>query len=155
MLEEFACALDERPEGVDVGDSRLWIVGAGEHVAEGGRVEAGFLAGEVDAVAFEEIALDILPEVGELEGGAGGVGHAGAILIAIKARVDAGEGEDDASDGIGAPFAVVDEAVPVFVLTDALIVLEGVEEMMEGGWVERMFAGGPSECDEDGMSQLG
>ncbi len=60
----------------------------------------------VDAV-FGEVDADVLPEVGELQGGTGGVGKAEALFVRVATGV-----EDEAADGVGGVAAVAAEPRP-------------------------------------------
>ena len=61
------------------------------------------------------------------------------------------EAEDKAADRVGGVDAVGEEFIPVCVAGDGLVVLEGGDEVREGGYRQRMFADGGGEGDEDGM----
>src|SRR5260370_3099232 len=60
----------------------------------------------VDA-AFFQVARDVLPEIGELQCSAGGVGKTLALLVTIPAEI-----EDEASDGICGIDAILKDTIP-------------------------------------------
>ncbi len=100
---------------------------------------------DVDA-AFFEIARNVLPEIGELERGAGGVGEALAFGVAIAAEI-----ENEAADGIRGVDAVVDDGVPIGVALYELILAEGLEQIGEGLLGNVLGENGLAKSDEDGM----
>jgi len=112
----------------------------------GGDTEAGHVVGgEVDAVAFEDVAADILPEVDELESGAGVVAEALSGFVTVAAHV-----EDDAADGVSAFGAVVEELGEVLVAGEGLVLFEGAEEVVEGLEGDIVAGDGVGEGGEDG-----
>ncbi len=71
-------------------------------------VSGSLIERNVDA-AFFHVARNVLPEIGELQRGAGCVRKALAVLIAITAKV-----KDQAADGIGGIYAVISRSVDQF-----------------------------------------
>src|SRR5579862_526982 len=101
------------------------------HRAEGGRVllAGDIVFGDVEAAKIFDREIDavlrvvdgnVLPEVGELQRGAGEVGKALALGVAISAEV-----EDEMSDGIRRVTAVGEDAVESLEPRDDLILTEG------------------------------
>ena len=82
-------------------------------------MSGGFVERYIDATFFH-VARNVLPKIGELQRGAGGVRKALAVLIAVSAKI-----EDEAADGIGGIFAVVEKRGPVGVALDFLILAKG------------------------------
>ena|SRR6516162_1541038 len=70
---------------------------------------------DVDA-AFFKVARDVLPEVGKLQGRAGRVGKALALLVTIAAKI-----KDQPPDRIGGINAVAKNGVPIGVALGRLI----------------------------------
>src|SRR5262249_21330622 len=128
FVEEAAGLLDKWAEGADEGDAGGGGFRPGDPVAGLRGGGAGIGPGDVDAVAFEKVTADILPEVDELEGGAGGVALAVAISVGWGIR-PAAEVQDDAADGVGAAAAVVEDLGPGLVVGDSLVLLEGVDQV--------------------------
>ena len=104
--------------------------------------------GEIDAV-FCVVDADILPEIGELEGGTGLVGEGETLGVAIAAGI-----EDDAADGIRGVAAVAEGIGHGGETGDGLILAEGDEQI--GEWLLGDVAGADrfGEGDEDGMTGL-
>src|SRR5882724_1368108 len=71
------------------------VEAAVDDVRLGEAVSGSGVEGNIDAPLFE-VARDVLPEVGKLQGGADGVGEELAALIAIAAEI-----QDKAADRIG------------------------------------------------------
>ena len=93
-----------------------------------GHVEAAEIdLRDVDAV-LAEVDGNVLPEVGELEGGADGVGKFGQFLFPVAV-----EKEDEAADGIGTAAAVVENRGEVFVAALDDVLFEGAEEIEKEG----------------------
>ena len=80
-----------------------------------------------------------------MKSGAGFVGEFSALFVVISA-----EGKDDSADGIGAAGAVVDKFFKRFVSLNALILLEGVDQVEEGFDFELMSRDRCRQGDEDG-----
>ena len=100
---------------------------------------------KIDA-SFFVVDADILPEVGELQGGAGEVGKVLAFEIAISAKV-----EHEMADGIGGVAAVGQQIVESFEASDGLILAEGAEQVGKFVFGNIELANGFGESDEDGM----
>src|SRR5438477_1636145 len=77
------------------------------------------VARDVDAVKLVEITANVLPEVGELQGGARAVGKLLPLRIAIAADV-----QHKPADGVGAAAAIVEELLEPVVACDALVLFE-------------------------------
>lgn len=150
--KEQVGAFDELAHGEDVGKASLRIARAVHPVAELGFGVLKIVERDVDAVALDEVAADILPEVGELESGADVVGEAEEIGLCFW-RV-AVEHQDDAADGIRAAGAVIEQLIPGFVASDALILLEGEDEVFERRERKRLGADGVAELFENGMVRI-
>ena len=90
----------------------------------------------------------VLPEIGELERGAGVVGKLLALGIAVSAKV-----EDEVSDGIGGVATVGEEVVERFVSSDGLVLTERREEVGELVLRNAELTNGVGERDEDGMAR--
>ena len=103
------------------------------------------LGGDVDSVAFEDVASDVLPEVDELECGADFVGEGLAVGVAVAAHV-----EDDSSDGVGGFGAVVEELVEGLIAGEGLVLFEGLDEIVEGFDGDVVALDGLAESGEDG-----
>ena len=117
----------------------------GDDVGFGDFVRGGDVERDVDA-AFFEIARDVLPEIGELERGAGRVGEMLAFGVAIAAEI-----ENEAADGIRGVDAVVDDGVPIFVAFYELILAKGFEQVGEGLLRNVLREHGFAKGDEDGV----
>ncbi len=108
-------------------------------------MRGGDVERDVDA-AFFEIARDVLPEIRELERGAGAVGEMLAFGVAIAAEI-----ENEAADGIRGIDAVVDDGVPIFIALYELILAEGFEQVGEGLLRNVLRKNGFTKGDEDGV----
>jgi hypothetical protein len=138
-FEEAAGAFDlELEAGAEVGGS-----GVGGEVGFGDVVAWPVFLGDVDAVFFE-VHANVLPEVGELEGGADGVGLGEAFVV-----VKAVEEEDEAADGVGGAAAIVEDAGVGGVAFDGDVLGEGGEEVLKEGDGEVVAAAGVGEGGED------
>jgi len=145
-------SFDELAQGEDVGKASVGIAWAVHPIAEFGFGVIEIPEWQVDAVALNKVAADILPEVGELQCRADAIGEikeAGLVIgdVAI-------EHEDDAADGIRAARAVVEQLIPGFVAGDVLILFEGENEVFE--WAKRQVlrADGFAELFEDRMMRF-
>jgi hypothetical protein len=83
--------------------------------------------GDVDPV-LAEVDRDVLPKVGELEGGADMVGKFGELLFPVAV-----EEEDEAADRVGAAPAVIEHGGEVLVASLDDVLLEGAEEIKKKG----------------------
>ena len=81
---------------------------------------------EVDAVAVEDVAPHVLPEVGQLQRGAGAIRQPLALLVAVATHI-----QDEPADRIGAPAAVIDQLIEVIVTIDPLVLFERVDQIQE------------------------
>ena len=81
---------------------------------------------QVDAV-LEQVHGHVLPEVGELQGGAGGVGEALPLGVGIAAEI-----EHQPPHRVGGVAAVVEDVVPVAVAGHGLVLHEGADQVGEG-----------------------
>ncbi len=82
---------------------------------------AEILQREINA-ALLEIGAYVLPEVGQLQGGAGEVGKLLAFRIAVAAEI-----QDQVSHGIGGIAAVAEEIVERVVAGDGLVLAESAQ----------------------------
>ena len=92
--------------------------------------------GEIDS-AFVVIGADVLPEICQLERGAGEVGKLLALGVAVSAEI-----EDQVADGIRGVMAVAEEIVESLVASDGLILAEGGQEIGESLFGNVEFADG-------------
>ena len=130
-------AFDELAEAEYVRETCFRVAWAVHPVAEFGFGALKIVQRDVDAVALDEVAPDILPEIGELEGGADAVRQAEEFWM-LLGRV-AIEHEDDSPDGVRAAGAVIEELIPGFVAGDALVLLESENQIFK--WGEREVFG--------------
>lgn len=112
-------------------------------------VDCNQLLRDVDPIALESIAADVLPVIGELQGGADGVAESEERLVPALAE----EHEDEATHRIGAQSAVADELLPRLVSRDGLVEFEGPDEVVEGLDRELMAGDCRLERHEDGMNR--
>lgn len=140
--EVFALGEEVTRGGDDRGDesgklrivaARGWAEGDAAELARG---QLRFGARDVHTVAFEEVAAEVLTVVGELQGGADGIGLGEEWGGGGCREIEPGELEDDASDGVGRACAIVEELVEGVIARDGLVLLEGIEEGVEEGGVE-------------------
>ncbi len=131
LAEDLAGAFDL--EGHEA--AKVVVEGAVGDLLLGDAVGLEVLQGEVDA-AFLPIAIDVLPEVGELEGGAGVVGETLALFVPVVEDV-----EEEAATWVGGVIAVVEEVIEGWVAGDFLVHAVGFDELEEG------FAGDAEELD--------
>jgi hypothetical protein len=96
-----------------------------------------------------QIAADVLPEIRQLQRGAGVVGEALALLVAIPADI-----EDETPDGIGAAAAIIGELLERIVARDALVLLEGVDQIEERLDGDVMAVDGLVEREVDGAGRI-
>ena len=90
-----------------------------DNILFGDAVSGGFVEGDVDATFFH-VAGNVLPEIRQLQRCAGGVREALAMFIAISAEI-----KNQAADGIGGVFAIVEKRRPVWVALDFLVLAKG------------------------------
>ena len=87
-----------------------------------------------------------MPEIGQLQGSASGVGQTLAFLVAIAAKI-----EDKSADRIRGKDAIVDHGIPCGITLDGLILAEGPQKigkrLLRNTFGEDRFA----QRDEDGM----
>src|SRR5690348_12803503 len=79
----------------------------------------------IDA-AFVQVARNVLPEIGKLQSGAGGVGKALALLVAIAAEI-----EDQTAHGIRRIEAVAENRVPIRITLGRLVLAKRLEQIGE------------------------
>jgi hypothetical protein len=105
--------------------------------------------GEVDAIAFQQIAVNILPEIGQLEGAARFIRQALAFGIAVATHV-----QNEPADRIGASPAIIEQLVKGIVSGHALILFEGIDKVQK--WLDGqiMAANGGCERHEQGCIGL-
>jgi hypothetical protein len=101
---------------------------------------------QIDAV-LQEIHAHILPEVGELQGGAGRVGKLEFLLTHFAASV-----EHQTAHGIGRVAAVAEHLVHIGVTRDGLILAEGDKQIGERFFGNLASADGLGERDKDWMA---
>src|SRR5580704_5389321 len=144
FVEEDASASDEflHQADVRVGEILSNDVGLGDFM-RGRDIER-----DVDAALFE-VARDVLPEIGELERGAGGIGEMLTFGVAIAAEV-----ENETADGICGVDAVVDDYVPVGIALDGLVLAERFQQVGEGLLRNVFRDDGLTQCDEDGVLRM-
>ncbi len=102
---------------------------------------------KIDAV-LGEVDAHILPEVGELQRGAGGVGEAEVLFIHFAAGI-----EHKAADGIGRVAAVAQHVVHGLVARDGLVLAKGDEQIGERLLGNRAGADGFSQRDKHRMAR--
>jgi len=130
------------------------------HLTKLGRVVAAGDVGLFDSIfpkifegkiypAFVIVDADVLPEIRELQRGAGEIGKLLAFRITISAEI-----KDEMTDRIGGVAAVSEQVVEGFVPCDRLVLAEGGEQIGElmPGNVE--FADGAGEGNENGMARI-
>src|SRR5439155_7364544 len=121
-IEELSRALDFESHQV----AKI-VVAAGGGDLRFRYAEAGHgIARDVDAIALNEVARDILPEVGELQRGARAVGEALALFVPVSAEV-----EHKAPHWVGAAAAVITELLEGVVAVDALVLFERIDQIEE------------------------
>ncbi len=108
---------------------------------------AHVFGGKVDAVAVVVVGANILPEIRELERGAGVVGESEALGIAIAAGV-----KDEMADRVGRVMAVAKHVGHGFEAGDGLVLSKCYEQVGEGRLGDVAGADGFSESDEDRMT---
>src|ERR1700730_40627 len=99
------------------------IEAAVDDVSFGEAIDGSGVQRDVDAALFE-VARYVLPEIGELQSGAGRVGEELSLFIAIAAEI-----EDEASNRIGGVGAVIKDSGPGGVTLYGLILTKGLEEI--------------------------
>lgn len=139
--KEIARANDQIFHQADVTRVETAFDDIGFHEAVG----CGDIERNIDA-AFFEVAIDVLPKIGELESGAGGVRQRLALFVAIAAKI-----EDEAADGIRGKNAVADHGVPSRITLDGLVLAEGAQEIGEGLFGNILGRYGLAQREEDGM----
>ena len=82
---------------------------------------------KIDAI-FLQIHRDVLPEIGELQRGAGGVREALALGIAIAAQI-----QHQTADGIRRVAAIAEHVVEGLVARHGLVLFEGAESDRSNG----------------------
>ena len=95
---------------------------------------------------LSQIARNVLPEIGELQRRASGVGKPLALGVAIAAQI-----QHQPADGIGRIAAILEHVVPGFVALHGLVLAKGREQIAKrlDGNVEGSH--GRRERDENGM----
>src|SRR6266404_6612794 len=127
---------------VTVVEAALYEVGFGK------AVRRGDIERNVNAALFE-VARDVLPEIGELQCSAGGVGELLALLITIAAEI-----ENEAADWACRIDAIIQDRVPSGIPLDRLILAKGFEQVGEG-LLGNFFGGdGLAQRDEDRMRRM-
>ena len=121
LRKENAGAGDQIFHQADV----AFVEAALDDVGFGEAVRCGDVERDVDA-AFFEVALNVLPEIRELESGAGGVGHRLALFVAIAAEI-----KDEASNRIRGIDAIADHGIPGRITLYVLILAEGLQQIGE------------------------
>ena len=129
-------------------------LGSGDAVGDDlvGHAEAAhvFLR-DIDS-ALEVVDADVLPEVGELQAGAGCVGKFEILFSRLGGHFSAGV-EHQAADGIGRVAAVVDHAVHGFVARNTLVLAKSDEQIGERLLGNGAGADGFRKRDEDWMAR--
>ena len=87
-----------------------------------------------------------MPEIGELQSRAGGVGEALALVVAIAAEI-----EDKTADGIGGIDAVVQDGIPSCVALDGLILPKSPQQIGKRLLWDFFRDDGVTKGDEYGM----
>jgi hypothetical protein len=108
-------------------------------------VDGGYVKRYVDS-ALTEVTADILPEIGQLESGAGGV--RGVLAPGITAAT---EKKNEAAYGIRGIAAIGEDGFPGAIARGALVLAERGEEIAEGIDGDIEFADGGGKRDEHGM----
>src|SRR6266849_6594155 len=124
------------------------VEAAMDDVGFGEAVGSGNVERDVDAADFE-VAPDVLPEIGELECGTGGVGEALARLVAITAEV-----EDETADGISRVHAIVDDRIPVGIALHRLVLTKGFQKVGEVLLGDVLGDDGFAKRDENRMRRI-
>src|SRR5579864_465068 len=101
------------------------IKAAFDDIVFGEAMRCGSIKRNVDA-AFVQVARNILPEIGKLQGSAGSVGKPLARFIAIAAEI-----EDQAADGISRIDAVGENRVPIRTTLRSLVLAKCLEQIGE------------------------
>src|SRR5260370_4469255 len=127
---------------VTVVEAALYEVGFGK------AVRRGDIERNVNAALFE-VARDVLPEIGELQCSAGGVGELLALLITIAAEI-----ENEAADGIRGIDAIVQDRVPSGITLHRLVLAKGFEQVGEGLLGDFFGDDGLAQRDEDRMRRM-
>ncbi len=144
--EELLGALDLEADEV----AEIIADGSGAELCLGDAEALHVVGGEIDAVAFEDVAADILPEVDELQGGADFVAELLAEFVAVAAHV-----EDESANGVGASGAVIDELRKIGVAGDVLVLFEGADKIGERLHGDVVSGDGGGEGGEDGGGGVG
>ena len=97
--------------------------------------------------AFGIVDGDVLPEIGELQSGAGVIGELLAFGVVIAAEI-----EDEMADRIGRVTAVGENIVKGFETGDGLVLAEGDEEIGEFVFRDGELVHRGSESNENGMA---
>ena len=90
-----------------------------------------------------------MPEICELEGGAGGIGKLLALFVAIIAEV-----QDQASNRIRGVNAVAEDGVPVRVPCDGLVLAESFQQIGEGLLGDIFRDDGLAQGNKDGVRRF-
>ena len=98
---------------------------AGDNVGFRDFMRGGDVERDVNASLFE-VARDVLPEIRELQRGAGCVGELLALRVAVAAEV-----EGKVADRIRGVNAIVEDGVPIGIALDGLILAKSFEEIGE------------------------
>src|SRR5205085_6319137 len=99
--------------------------------------------------AFVIVGADVLPEIRELQRGAGEIGKLLALRITISAEI-----EHEMADRIGGVAAVSEQVVEGFVARDGLVLAEGGEQIGELMPRNVEFADGAGEGNKNGMARV-
>ena len=92
---------------------------------------------------------DVLPEICELQGGAGEIGKALAVGVAVSAKI-----KDEVTDGIRGIVAVGEDVVECFEASDGLVLTESDQQVGEFVLWNLELADGFGEGNEYGMFGL-
>jgi hypothetical protein len=119
-----------------------------DDVGLGQAVRGGGIERNVDAALFE-VPSDVLPEIGELQCSASGVGKALALVVTIAAQI-----EDEAPDRIGGIEAIIQHRIPSGTALYGLILAKGLEQIGKRLPGNILGDDGFAQRDEDGMRRL-
>ena len=119
MVKPFACALDFKFHHL----AKSRSVAALCQIFFGDRIAAQVLERQIDS-AFAVVDCDVLPEIRQLQSGAGVIGKLLALGIVISAEV-----EDEMAYGIRRIAAVGEYMVEGFEAGDGLVQAEGGEKI--------------------------
>src|SRR5436309_15015830 len=105
----------------------------------------GHVERDVNAVLFK-IARDILPEIRELQSGAGRIRESLTLFIAIAAEI-----EDEVTDWVRGISAVVENRIPTWITLHSLVLPESFQQISERFFRNIFLHNGFTERDKNGI----